>query len=206
VKPFSPAKSIFARSTTPRTLLALVAVAALAPAVAAEAAPPPAAASAPAPGKAGSMEGVQKIHTEYMNLQQRLAQIQQKTMQAHPELQKQEKAFMDLMLSKMSTGGTSGKAQMDALHELEEKLSNKSTPADERKTLMSEYQQKMTAFRTAQMQAMKDPEVQKAQESLMKATVAAMKKEDPQTEQLMQQIEQKQEQLKTMMESAGHGQ
>jgi uncharacterized membrane protein YdfJ with MMPL/SSD domain len=53
---------------------------------------------------------------------------------------------------------------------------------------------------------MKDPEVQKAQESLMKATVAAMKKEDPQTEQLMQQIEQKQEQLKTMMESAGHGQ
>jgi hypothetical protein len=202
VKLFNRAKTISARSTTLRTLFAL---AALAPAAAVQAAPP-AAAPAPAPGKGGSMEAVQQIHTEYMELQQRLAQIQQKTMKAHPELQKQEKAFMDLMLSKMSTGGTSAKDQMDSLHKLEEKLGNNSTPADERKKLMSEYQQKMTAFRTAQMQAMKDPQVEKARESLMNATVAAMKKEDPQTEQLMQQIEQKQAQLKKAMESSGHEQ
>lgn len=210
MKLFNPAKSIFARAITPRTLLALAAVATLVPAAAVEAASPPAAAPAaapaPAPGKGGSMEAVQKIHTEYMNLEQRLAQIQQKTMQAHPELQKQEKSFMDLMLSKMSTGGTNAKEEMDSLHKLEEKLSNKDTPADERKKLMSEYQQKATAFRTAQMQALKDPEVEKARESLMNATVAAMKKEDPQTEQIMQQIEQKQEQLKKIMESSGHGQ
>jgi len=206
VKLFNSAKRVFARTTAPRTLWTLAAVAALVPAVAVEAASPPAAAPAPAPGKGGSMEAVQKIHTEYMSLQQRLAQIQQKTMQAHPELQKQEKAFMDLMLSKMSTGGASAKDEMDSLHKLEEKLSNNSTPADERKKLMSEYQQKVTVFRTAQMQALKDPEVQKARESLMNATVAAMKKEDPQTGQIMQQIEQKQEQLKKIMETGGHGQ
>jgi hypothetical protein len=200
---FNPAKSIFACAATPRTLLAL---AALAVSAAVQAAPPPAGAPAPAPGKGGSMEAAQQIHTEYMSLQQRLAQIQQKTMQAHPELQKQEKAFTDLMLSKMSTGGTSAKDEMDSLQKLEEKLSNKDTPADERKKLMSEYEQKATAFRTAQMQALKDPEVQKARETLMNATVAAMKKEDPQTEQIMQQIEQKQEQLKKIMESSGHEQ
>jgi hypothetical protein len=207
VNQFKSVKPRFGR-TTARTLLALGAVAILAPAITSQAAPPTAAAPAPAPapGKEGSMAAVQQIHSQYMKLQQQLAQIQQKTMQANPELQKQEKAFMDLLLSKMSTGGTSAKDQMDALHKLEEKLGNKDTPAADRQKLVSEYQQKMTAFRTEQMQALKDPEVQKARESLMEATVAAMKKQDPQTEQLMQQIEEKQAELKKIMESAAPAQ
>jgi hypothetical protein len=207
VNQFKSVKPRFGR-TTARTLLALGAVAILAPAITSQAAPPTAAAPAPAPapGKEGSMAAVQQIHSQYMKLQQQLAQIQQKTMQANPELQKQEKAFMDLLLSKMSAGGTSAKDQMDALHKLEEKLGNKDTPAADREKLVSEYQQKMTAFRTEQMQALKDPEVQKARESLMEATVAAMKKQDPQTEQLMQQIEEKQAELKKIMESAAPAQ
>jgi uncharacterized membrane protein YdfJ with MMPL/SSD domain len=93
---------------------------------------------------------------------------------------------------------------MAAINKLEQKLRSEDTPDSERKTLMTEYQERARAFRTAQHQALQDPEVQKAQAALMDATLAAMKQQDPQTDQLMQQLQQKQAQMKKMMESAGH--
>jgi hypothetical protein len=197
VNPFNAARYLFARCPTARALLAL---AALTPVVTLHAEPPPA---APAPG--GQMEAAKQVHSEYMELQNRLAQIQKKTMEAHPELQQQEKAFMDLMMTKMTSADGNAKDDLAAIEKLEQQLRSADTPAGDRQKLMGEYQQKATAFRTAQMQAFKDPEVQKAQQALMTATVTAMKKEDPRTEQIMQQLQQKQEELKNLMESAGHG-
>ena len=59
---------------------------------------------------------------------------------------------------------------------------------------------------SAQVEALKDPEVQKAQEALRDATVTAMKQQDPQTTQLMEQLQQKQDEMKQMLEAAGQGQ
>jgi cell fate (sporulation/competence/biofilm development) regulator YmcA (YheA/YmcA/DUF963 family) len=68
---------------------------------------------------------------------------------------------------------------------------------------MPEYQKRVKAFRNAQIQVMQDPEVRKAQAAMMEATIAAMKEQDPQTEELMAQVEQKQAQLQKLIESAG---
>ena len=69
---------------------------------------------------------------------------------------------------------------------------------------MSDYQKKAVAFRNAQNEAMKNPEVQAAQKKLMDDVMTAMKEKDPQVENLMQQLQQKQQQLSQLMKNSGH--
>ena len=199
------ARPLFAPCTTIRILQALVAVVALSTLMPLRAEPPTAPQGATAP-QDDAMQAARQLHGEYVDLQKRLGMIQEKAVKAHPELQKQQRALEELMMAKMSSGGANPKDEMAALNKLEQKLRSEDTPDSERQTLMAEYQERAKTFRTAQHQALQDPEVQKAQAALMDATLAAMKQQDPETEQLMQQLQQKQEQMKQMMESAGHGQ
>jgi hypothetical protein len=195
-------RNLFAPFSTIRKLQALMAVVALGAVTSlwAETATAPQGVQDPQNEK---MQAARQLHSEYMELQQRLAAIQQKAVQAHPELQKQGQELQTLMMSKMSSStGLNAKDEMAAINEIEQKLRDKDTPDSERKTLLPEYQKRAKAFRDAQMKVMQDPEVQKAQAALTDATTAAMKQQDPETEQLMEQVKQKQLQLQKLMESA----
>jgi len=170
----------------------------------AQAAPPAATPPAATPEQNKQMQEIQSVHAEYMELQKRITQIQNDTLQAHPELKKEEEALRTLVLEKMSSSGKSAKDDMDEIIKLEQKLRSGETPEDERETLMSEYQKKAVTFRNAQNEAMKNPEVQAAQKKFMEDVMTAMKEKDPQVEQLMQQLQEKQQQLSQMMRGAGH--
>jgi hypothetical protein len=196
-------RTLFVPFAASRKLPALVAVVALGVVTSLRAEPPTAPQDAPG-AQSEQMQAVKQLYGEYMELRQRLAMIQQKAVQANPELQKQGQDLQALMMSKMSSStGVNAKDEMAAINEIEKKLRNKDTPDSERQKLLPEYQKRVEAFRDAQMQVMKDPEVQKAQTALMEATTAAMKQQDPQTEELMAQVKQKQEQLQKLTESTG---
>ena len=210
---FNQPRSLFARLTDARRLLPLAVAAGLVVAMPLQAeetpqpqATPPAQAVPPAatPEQNKQMQEIQSVHAEYMELQKRITQIQNDTLQAHPELKKEEEALRNLVLEKMSSSGKSAKDDMDEIIKLEQKLRSGETPEDERETLMSEYQKKAVTFRNAQNEAMKNPEVQAAQKKFMEDVMTAMKEKDPQVEQLMQQLQEKQQQLSQMMRSAGH--
>jgi hypothetical protein len=215
---FNQPRSFFARLTDARRLLPLAVAAGLVVAMPlqaeetpqpqatppAQAAPPAATPPAATPEQNKQMQEIQSVHAEYMELQKRITQIQNDTLQAHPELKKEEEALRNLVLEKMSSSGKSAKDDMDEIIKLEQKLRSGETPEDERETLMSEYQKKAVTFRNAQNEAMKNPEVQAAQKKFMEDVMTAMKEKDPQVEQLMQQLQEKQQQLSQMMRSAGH--
>jgi chromosome segregation ATPase len=204
---FKQARPLFAPASRFRRFLPLVVAAGLAlamPVQAEDTPQPQETAPATTPEQTKQMQEIQGVHAEYMELQKRITQIQRDALQAHPELEKQEQSLRDLVLSKMSSSGKNAKEDMDEIMKLEEKLRSSDTPASERETLMSEYQKKAVAFRNAQNEAMKNPEVQAAQKKLMDDVMTAMKEKDPQVEQLMQQLQQKQKQLSQMMKDAGH--
>jgi len=215
---FNQPRSLFARLTDARRLLPLAVAAGIVVAMPlqaeetpqpqatppAQAAPPAATPPAATPEQNKQMQEIQSVHAEYMELQKRITQIQNDTLQAHPELKKEEEALRNLVLEKMSSSGKSAKDDMDEIIKLEQKLRSGETPEDERETLMSEYQKKAVTFRNAQNEAMKNPEVQAAQKKFMEDVMTAMKEKDPQVEQLMQQLQEKQQQLSQMMRSAGH--
>lgn len=200
-------RSLFARINRFGRLLPLAVVAGLVAAmpVQAEDAPKPQAAPPEvSPEQSKQIQEIQGLHAEYMELQKRISQVQQDTLQAHPELEKEQQSLRDLVLAKMSSNGKNAKEDMDEIIKLEEKLRNSETPASERETLMADYQKKAVAFRNAQNEAMKNPEVEAAQKKLMDDVMTAMKEKDPQIEQLMQQLQQKQKQLGELMRNAGH--
>ena len=210
---FNQPRSLFARHTDARRLLPLAVAAGLVVAMPLQAeetpqpqATPPEQAAPPAatPEQNKQMQEIQSVHAEYMELQKHITQIQNDTLQAHPELKKEEESLRNLVLEKMSSSGESAKDDMDEIIKLEQKLRSGETPEDERETLMDEYQKKAVAFRNAQNEAMKNPEVQAAQKKFMEDVMTAMKEKDPQVEQLMQQLQEKQQQLSQMMRNAGH--
>jgi len=212
---FNQPRSLFARLTDMRRLLPLAVAAGFVVAMPLQAeetsqpqATPPAQAAPPAatPEQNKQMQEIQSVHAEYMELQKHITQIQNDTLQVHPELKKEEESLRNLVLEKMSSSGKSAKDDMDEIIKLEQKLRSGETPEDERETLMGEYQKKAVAFRNAQNEAMKNPEVQAAQKKFMKNVMDAMKEKDPQVEQLMQQLQQKQQELSEMMRNAGHTQ
>jgi hypothetical protein len=152
-----------------------------------------------------STQAAKQLRDEYIELQSRLGMIQEKAVKAHPELQKQNQALEELLMAKMTSSiGKNAQDELVEIGKLEQKLRSKDTPESERKALMVEYQDKAKAFHAAQLEVLQDPDVKKAQTTLMDATLAAMKEQDPQTEQLVEQLQQKQEQMRQMMESAGH--
>ncbi len=206
---FNQPRSLFARLTDVRRFLPFAVAAGLVvamPLQAEEAPQPQGNPPAAAPEQSKQMQEIQNVHAEYMELQKQITQIQQDTLQAHPELKKEEQSLRDLVLEKMSSSGKSAKEDMNEIVKLEEKLRSSETPEDERETLLGEYQKKAVAFRNAQNEAMKNPEVQAAQKKFMDNIMTAMKEKDPQVEQLIQQLQQKQKQLSEMMKSAGHTQ
>ncbi|MGB7931466.1 MAG: hypothetical protein WCH04_04475 [Gammaproteobacteria bacterium] len=206
-------RSLFARVTDLRRLLPLAVAAGFVVAMPLQAeeasqsqATSPAQTAPPAatPEQNKQMQEIQSVHAEYMELQKHITQIQNDTLQANPELKTEEESLRNLVLEKMSSSGKSAKEDMNEIIKLEEKLRSGETPEDERETLMGEYQKKAVAFRNAQNEAMKNPEVQAAQKKFMEDVMTAMKEKDPQVEQLMKQLQEKQQQLSQMMKSAGH--
>jgi predicted RNA binding protein with dsRBD fold (UPF0201 family) len=219
---FNQPLSLFARLADFRRLLPIALAAGLAVTlpVQAETAPQPqdtSPAAAPDSGKqtqatppamtpeqSKQMEEIKNVHAEYMGLQKRIMEIQQETLKSHPELEKEEQSLRDLVLAKMSSTGKSAKDDMEEIIKLEEKLRSGETPAEERETLMRDYQTKAVAFRKAQSEAMNNPEVQAAQKKLMGDIMTAMKEKDPQVEKLMQEMQEKQQQLAQMIKASGH--
>jgi hypothetical protein len=194
-----PLFAAFAAVVKLPALIALVVLGTTTPLRAQPPATPPGASGAP---QGEHMEAARKLHGEFMQLQQKLASIQQQAIKTHPELQKQQEELEALVTSKMTAAGLDASGEMEAINAIETQLRNPDTPDSERQKLMPEYQQRAKAFRDAQMQVLKDPEVEKARTALVDATTAAMKQEDPQVEQLLEQLKQKQAEMQKLIQQA----
>jgi|GEM_PF-2704909 len=147
------------------------------------------------PAQKKQFEAFQKARQDLVQARTKLNKIQAKTLKKHPELQKQRKAFGSLVSKTMKKNGYDAKQGIAELKSLRDKLKDKSTPKSKRRQLAQDFQTKVMALRKAQGQAMQDKQVQKARHDLGQAVVAAMKKEDPQTEQLMATVQKREQEL-----------
>lgn len=144
----------------------------------------------------------EQTRMELMRAEQQLAHIQSKTLKDHPELLKKQKHFMAMMTAEMKRHGHDPKKDMTDLRNLEGKLRSKSTSDADRQKLTKQFEQKLTAFQQARAEAMKSPKLQKARANLSNAVVTAMQKEDPKTNDLLRQVNEKRRQLMQMHRAA----
>jgi hypothetical protein len=143
------------------------------------------------------------------DLRKQLGEIQQKALDNNPELKQQRKDLRSLMQKKVKGQVEGADSKMARLKEIRSKLqNNKDIPKSERQKLMKEFQSTAQLFQQAQQKAMQDPEVQQARKKFQKDLRAAMKEEDPNAEQLIQDLQQAQKDFQKKLQErfSGKGQ
>ncbi len=163
--------------------------------------------AAPNPGgpSQAQIDAFNNAQTRMNNLQQQLSQIQQKVMQSNPDLVKQEQDFRALLLSTMKKEGQDPEKDFEYLKQLQAKARDTSTPEAERQKMMAELQQKNAVFQQMQQNIMRKKEIVDAQSSLNDNTFTAMKKLDPNTEQLIQDLQHTQREMMEIRQAAAKG-
>lgn len=171
--------------------------------------PAPGGGSGKGPGmmqKKGDPE-LRNAQKKVRDLRQKLGKLQQKAMENNPDLKQQRSDLQALMKKKVKAQVDGADQKMARLKEIRQKLrGNKDIPKGERQKLMKEFQQTAQSFQQAQQKAMKDPEVQKAQKQFRSDMRAAMKEEDPNADQLIQDLQQARKEFRQKLQDRFSGQ
>lgn len=182
---------------------AAVAFAVLAGAVAAQQAPqqsaPPAASQAPA---GDLLQKVQQKQAEIQQLNQQLAKIQQETIEANPELATQRDDLLELVDTKMTEAGHDPDASREKIEDLQGQLDSGELSDEETRSVGQELRQQQSSLQQAQGQAMQDQQVQQEIQQLNEELVAAMREQNPQTDELIAQLQTAQQEYQALMQQA----
>jgi len=183
--------------------LSALALGGFAPAVAAQpnAGTPPEATGQGQPGGTAQREGIQQMQQARRELQktnQELAAIREKTLENNPELAKRRDELSALVQETMSEQGHDPDAQIERLEELRKKMQSGDVEASERREILQEAQSQQQQLQQAQQAALQDEEVQQAREAFGEDLIAAMKEEDPRTEELIQKLDKQRRALREM--------
>jgi hypothetical protein len=132
---------------------------------------------------------VSEPQQEFMEIQQRLAQAQRKAVENNPELQDKADALEELVTDKMRAAGHDPGSIMETMLAAQARLEAARTDAERQQVLESqEVREAQRKMQEAQRAAMQDPEVQAAQQSLQDDMLSAMRREEPETDRLIERL------------------
>lgn len=157
------------------------------------------------PEQLEQMQTFEQKRAEFMELQQTLEQIERAAVEANPELQTQQDEFAELVMDHMKKKGHTPEEDVAELQDMQAQLQNPETPPEERQALMGNLQKKAAELEEAQREALEEPEVQEARGELVDAITTAMKEENPRTDEIIREMEQKQQELMEIHESVNQG-
>lgn len=159
--------------------------------------------SAPSSEAPAVMQQLQAKQQKMQQLLGELRQIQKKVTQANPELAAQQDDYRDLVINTMSDKDFDPEAEIQDMRSLQAELrGNDQLGQKERQSKMQELQQKKQQFRSKQRQAMQDEQVQTAREELDQNMQAAMKEQNPKSEELIAQLNRLQKEYQSLLQKA----
>jgi len=150
----------------------------------------------------GLIQQVQQKQAEIQQLNQQLAQIQQATIEANPELADQRDELLANVDEKMVEAGHDPEASREEIGDLQAQLQGGELSAEESQAVTQQIRQEQTQLQQAQRQAMQDEAIRTEIQSLNEGLVEAMSEQNPQTEQLIAQLQTAQQEYQAMMQRA----
>lgn len=163
-----------------------------------------AAATGVASSKADANKKVMEMEQRFMKLRSELAHTQQEALKKDPSLIKQEKHFQMLLVGTMKRQGNDPKPKIDELNQLRQKIEDKKTTKAQRASLISKARAIQVDLIKAEGKAVKDPKVAAARRKLSGDTIAAMRKVNPKTDQMIAELKAIGKRL-SEMQNAHHG-
>lgn len=131
----------------------------------------------------------QKVMQRAENLQAQLLDIQQKAFQNNPELGKQKQDFEKLVNKTMDKNLKAQEVDTKRMEEIRTKLSEEEDLGQEKKQkLQKEFRQHLRGYQKARAQTLQNQEVKEKRQNLISRIKTAMTKENPKTEQLLEEL------------------
>lgn len=154
-------------------------------------------------GQAGElMQQVQQKQAEIQKLNQQLAEIRQATIEANPELADQRDQLLASVDEKMAEAGHDPEASRKKIQDLQEQLQGGELSAEKNQSVSKELRQEQTAMQQAQSQAMQDEAIRTEIQSLNEDLMAAMREQNPRTDELISQLQTAQQEYQALMQRA----
>lgn len=156
-----------------------------------------------AQGQANELiQKVQAKRAEIQQLNQQLMQIQEKTIEANPELAKQRDDLISFVDEKMAETGYDAEAARGRIEKLQGEMQSGELSTEQQQQHRQQLRQEMTSMQQAQGQIMQDEEFQAKREVLNENLVAAMQKQDPQTDELISRLQTAQQEYQQLAQQA----
>ena len=156
----------------------------------------------PSAGQVQMMQQIQQKQAEIQQLNQQLGSIQEATMEANPELAERREELIQLVDSKIEAAGIDAETEREELDALQRKLGADDVSTEQSQQRQAEFQRRGQAYQEAQNQAMQSPEVQTLGAELNADLVAAMQKQNPQTDELISKLQSVQQEYQAMIQQA----
>lgn len=148
------------------------------------------------------MKGFQKLQLKMYAVGQQLDEIRQKALEAKPKLKNQQDEYQSLLIKTMKKQGNDPDSALLRMHQIRGELQDQGLTKGKRKQLITEYQQKEVQIQQAGHDAIQDKRVHKAAEELSKATIVAMREQEPKTAELLQEMEELRQQMQQFIAKA----
>lgn len=148
---------------------------------------------------AGSQQDPRALLQEMEKIQQDLLQIQEAALEANPDLRKEAEALQDTLLEAMRAEGFDPMQSLNRMEKLERELQSGAADAEKRPDLIAELRREQRQLMQAEQAALERENVRKAREQFMDNLMAAMRKENPRTDDLMASLKDKNAQLQEIV-------
>lgn len=148
---------------------------------------------------AGSQQDPRALLQEMEKIQQDLLQIQEAALETNPELRKQAEALQNTLLEAMRAEGFDPVQSLNRMEKLERELQSGAADAEKRPDLIAQLRREQRQLMLAEQAALEREEVRKAREQFMNNLMAAMRKENPRTDDLMASLKDKNAQLQEIV-------
>lgn len=148
----------------------------------------------------GTSKKSQALIQKYQKQSQKLEEIHEKTIKNNPELKKEQKQYRDMVQSAIKNEGYDVESGRAELQSLSKDLQSGDMSKDKREQAMQKFQSERKKMTKARRQAMNKPAIKKAQKKLQSHTMAAMKKQNSKTDNLVKSLREIQKKMRNSMQ------
>ena len=139
-----------------------------------------------------------QAQTRMRELQQKLQVIQQEAVKADSDLQKERQDLQNMLVDTMKKQGFDPMKSMNRMQQLRQKMQGKDLSTKDKRELATKYRAEQQQFVAARKKAFGDKKVDKARESYKNKLLAAMKKVEPKTDDMLKELAQIEAKLRAM--------
>lgn len=158
----------------------------------------------PSPNSAArsTIQEIQQARAELEDLRNQLETIQENVVKKNPAIQDAQANLQDLLMEKMTSEDLKPQQAMERMQDLESKLEAGDMEQAEKQETQKSLRSIRSALMEAQKQALEDPEVKQARQDLSQDLLAAMKDQNPKTEQIIQEMRSTQQRMQQLIQQA----